>query len=299
MINYGVVVHGGAGTQQDAAEGCRIACEAAYGMLDEGSSSLDAVVEAARILEDDERFNAGTGSVLRIDGKTIEMDAAVMDSEGRIGIVINIRKQKNPVLIARAVMDTPHVALAGRGAEEFASTLGYKKFSRISERSLKRHEAVMELIRKGNAAGVNPRWAGVDNAFIDRFSCDTIGAVALDSKGIFAVATSTGGSSPMLVGRVGDTPMPGCGFYAGPYGAVAATGIGEEIIKQMLSRRVYDMIGRHEGVNKACRDGIALFPAEFSAGVIAISAEGYAVNSNTGMAYSALVSEGDQSVKRS
>jgi L-asparaginase / beta-aspartyl-peptidase len=237
MIDYGIVVHGGAGTRQESAEGCRTACEAAFDMIKKGSGSLDAVVEAARILEDDEQFNAGTGSVLRIDGKTIEMDAAVMDSEGQIGIVINIRKQKNPVLIARAITGTPHIALAGRGAEEFALRLGFEEFSYISEQSLKRHLNIMALIRKGEAGRVNPRWRGVDMALLERFSGDTVGAVALDSKGVFAVATSTGGASPMLVGRVGDASMPGCGFYAGLRGAVAATGVGEEIIKAMLSRR--------------------------------------------------------------
>jgi L-asparaginase / beta-aspartyl-peptidase len=298
MIDFGIVVHGGAGTRKESADGCRTVCEAAFGMLEKGSGSLDAVVEAARILEDDEQFNAGTGSVLRIDGKTIEMDAAVMDSEGQIGIIINVRKQKNPILIACAVIDSPHVALAGRGAEEFALSLGFEEFSYISEQSLKRYARMMKSIEAGKIAESNPLWQKVDWSLIGRFSSDTIGAVALDSRGIFAVATSTGGASPMLVGRVGDTPMPGCGFYAGFCGAVAATGIGEEIIKRMLSRRVYDLFSRGSDLEKACSEAIADIPAKFSAGVIAISKKGYAVSANTEMAYSAIISEDGSRIEK-
>ena len=91
MINYGIVVHGGAGTPEDLCDGCNKACESGFRLLESGRSSLAAVVEAVRVMEDDKRFNAGYGSVLRIDGKTIEMDAALMGSEGSIGIVINVR----------------------------------------------------------------------------------------------------------------------------------------------------------------------------------------------------------------
>ncbi|MDH4231767.1 MAG: isoaspartyl peptidase/L-asparaginase [Nitrospirota bacterium] len=293
MIDFGVVVHGGAGTPEEYADGCRTACEAAFRMLENGTDSLDAAVEAARLLEDDERFNAGSGSALRIDGKTVEMDAAVMDSGGHIGIVINIRNQKNPVLVARAVIDTPHIALAGRGAEEFAARAGFGPYRHVSEQSLKRYEKMMGLVREGKAAQVNPLWKEVDSAFVRRFSCDTVGVVTLDRRGVFAVATSTGGAMPMLVGRVGDTPMPGCGFYAGASGAVAATGIGEEIVRHMLSRTVYDRIHQGMDLQRACEENISLFPRDITAGIIGISRNGYGIFANATMAHFAMVSGSD------
>src|SRR5512139_3008160 len=109
VVRYGVVIHGGAGTPSAYADGCAAACERAFRMLEEGGSALDSVVEAVRTLEDDGRFNAGSGSALRMDGKTVEMDAAVMDSSGRLGMVMAVREVKNPVLLAKAVTDTPHL----------------------------------------------------------------------------------------------------------------------------------------------------------------------------------------------
>jgi len=292
MIDCGVVVHGGTGTSEKLSDGCKTACEAAFCLLERGKSSLDAAVEATRILEDDGRFNAGSGSILRIDGKTIEMDAAVMDSAGHLGIIINIRNMKNPILIARAVTETPHVALAGNGAEEFAVRLGFESFHYISEQSLKRHEKLKELIRENRLGEINPLWKRVDNSFLKRITSDTVGAVALDKKGVFAVATSTGGASPMMVGRVGDSPMIGCGFYAGASGAFATTGIGEEIIKQMLAKTVYDMVNQRIDIKTACEKGIGLFKPEINAGIIAISKKGYAITSNNSIAHYVMVREG-------
>src|SRR5512135_1657580 len=132
MIKYGIVVHGGAGTPEDYADGCRKACDQGFEMLGAGRSSLDAVIEAVRMLEDDGRFNAGSGAALRIDGKTTEMDAALMDSAGSVGIVMNVRHIRNPILLARAVLDTPHLAMAGRGAEMLAREAGLKRSYRVS-----------------------------------------------------------------------------------------------------------------------------------------------------------------------
>ncbi len=227
-------------------------------MLEAGMCALDSAVEAARVLEDDGRFNAGSGSVLRIDGKTIEMDASVMDSNGKIGSVINIRGVKNPVLVARAVLGSPHVAMAGRGAQAFARKLGFRPYYKVSKKAL-------EIFKK---SGKNLQTGGSRKA-------DTIGAVALDKSGVFAVASSTGGASPMLVGRVGDTPMVGCGFYAGPMGAVAVTGLGEESIRKMLAKTVYDMLAGGMEAGAACKKGIGLFPARVKMGVIALTKNGY------------------------
>jgi len=273
MINYGLVVHGGAGSPEDYSDGCKKACEAGFHLLESGQSSLAAVVEAVRVLEDDERFNAGYGSVLRIDGKTIEMDAALMNSAGNIGIVINVRHVKNPILLAQAVLDTPHVALAGRGAEKYAREIGFKPFYRVAAQSVKKFNAMKKAIEDGEF----DLWKS--------HVSDTVGAVALDRNGIFAVATSTGGAAPMMVGRVGDTPMIGCGFFCGEYGAVAVTGRGEEIIRRMCAKAVHDLLTT--GTKGACLKGLELFTSR--TGIIAISRDGHAVASNEGMASWAIV----------
>jgi beta-aspartyl-peptidase (threonine type) len=288
---FGVVVHGGAGMPEDLSDGCKSACLAAFGILERGGRALDAVVEACRVLEDDGRFNAGTGSVLRIDGTTVEMDAAVMDSRGNLGMVMSVRNAKNPVTVARAVSQTPHVALAGGGADAYAEKIGAAPFPGASPEAVRRHERISVLMKEGRLGEVNPLWKEIGPSFIEGLSCDTVGAVAVDRDGVFAVAASTGGAVPMLVGRVGDTPLIGCGFYAGPAGAVAATGIGEEIIRRMLAKEVYDAVAGSGDVNAACDYGISLFRPEIPVGLIGISERGYGVSSNRPMAHYAMVRE--------
>jgi beta-aspartyl-peptidase (threonine type) len=299
MIGYGVAAHGGVGSPESFADGCLAACESAFILLESGKSALDAVVEAVRVLEDDGRFNAGSGSVLRLDGKTIEMDAAVMDSDRNIGIVIAVRDVKNPVLVARSVVDTPHVALAGQGATLFARKRGFPPLGRVSQFALARYENLRRLMRKGGFADKDLRWRGHDlrslwnyeGPYDDIMSCDTVGAVAIDRKGILAVADSTGGASPMLLGRVGDSPMVGSGFYAGPSCATAATGIGEEIIRRMLAKSVYDMVSRGDDMRVACEKGTAMFPREIPVGIVGMSRGGYGISSNRPMATSVLLKE--------
>lgn len=297
MIHYGVIAHGGAGSPSLFSDGCKAACECAFNLLETGKSSLDTVVEAACVLEDDGRFNAGSGSALRLDGKTIEMDASVMDSKGNIGIVISIRNVKNPILVARAVVDTPHVALAGEGATAFARKRGLEPFRKSSNCALERYQRVKQCIKKNKLGKEFPLWKGHDIETLWNFSevsykdvfCDTIGVVAIDKKGVLAVANSTGGFSPMMLGRVGDTPMLGSGFFAGPVCALATTGMGEEIIKRMFAKTVYDMISHGEDIKKACKKGIKMFPNEIRVGIIAISKAGYSIESNIAMAHYALV----------
>ncbi len=259
-IAFGVVVHGGAGTPETLSDGCKEACRVAFDILGAGGQALEAVVEACRIMEDDGRFNAGSGSVLRLDGKTVEMDAGVMDSAGKLGMVMNMRGFRNPVKAARAA-------------------------------AVERHEKICALLKEGRLGELNPLWGDIDSSFFEGLSCDTVGAVAVDQRGVFAAAASTGGATPMLVGRVGDTPMIGCGFYAGPAGAFAATGIGEEIIRRMLAKEVYDRLARGDDLLSACRGGTGLFPENIPVGLIGISPGGYAASANRPMAHHAMVRE--------
>jgi L-asparaginase/beta-aspartyl-peptidase (threonine type) len=274
-----VVVHGGAGAERKHEDGCVRAAQRALDELERGGDALDAAVAAVMVLEDDGRFNAGSGSVLCLDGATIEMDASIMDSRGRLGAVACVRSVKNPVQLARAVADTPHCLLAGEGAQRFARALGYPADDSISERQREAHrKLLLEL------AGSVPAMPGIDNKEFARLwnyktplqlpagaACDTVGAVVRDAGGHFAVAGSTGGSAPSLLGRVGDTPIIGSGFYAGPAGAVAATGIGEHIMRHLLAHTVYRWLEDGMALEQALQRGIDLFEKDIDVGLIAVT----------------------------
>jgi L-asparaginase/beta-aspartyl-peptidase (threonine type) len=255
------------------------AARRAMDQLVQGGEALDAAVAAVVLLEDDGRFNAGSGSVLCLDGATVEMDASIMDTRGRLGAVACVQDVKNPVLLARAVADTPHWLLAGEGAQRMARGIGLAAGPGISERQRANHRKLMAAL-----AGSVPAMPGIDKRLFDRFwnyktplqlpegsACDTVGAVVRDAEGHFAVAGSTGGSAPSLLGRVGDTPIVGSGFYAGPEGAVAATGIGEHIVRHLLARTVYQWIADRVPLAQALRRGVGLFAPEVSIGLIAVS----------------------------
>ena len=289
-----VVVHGGAGASSEHEDGCVLAARRALAQLEAKGDALDAAIEAVTTLEDDGRFNAGNGAALGLDGATIEMDASIMDTRGRLGAVACVRDVKNPVRLARAIADTPHVMLAGEGAQRFARSIGMPGSAPVSERQRAEHRQLMQEL-----AGSVPLMAGIDNRLFDRFwnyktplqlpkstACDTVGAVVRGPDGHFAVACSTGGSAPALLGRVGDSPIIGSGFYAGPHGAVAASGIGEHIVRHLLARTVYGWIEDGMALEQALKRGIDLFDKEVSVGLIAVTrTEAYA-HSNQGMPYS-------------
>ncbi len=288
-----ILVHGGAGAPAAWSDGCRAVVEAVHIDLAAGGEALDAAVKAVRMMEDDGRYNAGSGSVFRMDGETVEMDAAVMDSRGRMGCVAALREVKNPVRVAREVAETPHVLLAGPGAREFALRRGLGEVHVPSAHARERAARARAILVRGERTEWRPAWRSVDLRALWNFpkpydevvgGCDTVGAVVQDREGRFAVATSTGGATPMLCGRVGDSPLPGCGFWAGPAGAVTATGIGEEIIRALLARTVYDFLALGRTPLEAVRAGAALLPAEVSIGIIAIADGGLAWCANRDMA---------------
>ena len=246
-------------------------------MLESGSSALDAVVEAIVVLEDDPRLNAGTGSRMRLDGRT-QMDAALMDSRMEIGGVAVIEAVKNPIRVARDVMGTPHVLLAGKDATDFARTQGHPRYDPSTPESFQRLEESRERIREGRLPAYARRWR--------RFGGhDTVGAVARDRLGRFAAGSSTGGTAFMMPGRIGDSPLVGSGLYAGPAGAVTATGIGEEIIRRVLSKFVYDKIADGLTPQAAANRGLALFPKSVPIGLLAVGPGGWGVASNRPMAF--------------
>ncbi len=225
------------------------------------SNPLDSVVRAVVLMEDDPLFNAGTGSNIRLDG-SVQMDAAVM-IPGNFGAVMGIEFVKNPVLVARQVMEkSPHMILAGDGAVEFARKMGHTYYDPKTERAMEKREKMLRALREGRVPEYYHPEALVE------FLGDTVGAVAR-VNGEFAAAVSTGGTSLTLRGRVGDSPIPGAGIYCGDKGAVVATGIGEEIIRRSAAFRIYESIGE-ESLEEACRKIIDEF-GDIPVGIIAIS----------------------------
>jgi L-asparaginase/beta-aspartyl-peptidase (threonine type) len=288
---YAIVVHGGVGSPRDYDDGCERAAERAVEELAISADALEAAIAAVTEMEDDGRFNAGSGSVLCLDGATVEMDASIMDTRGRLGAVACVQGIKNPVLLARAVADTPHWCLAGDGANRFAAAIGHPRHTDITEHQREAHKKLLKEL-----AGTVPAMPGVDNKAFLRFwnyhdpvelppnaACDTVGAVVRGPDGHFGVACSTGGSAPSLLGRVGDTPIIGAGFYCGPHGAVAATGIGEHIVRHLLASRVYGWIEDGMPLEQALKRGIDLFDPAISVGLIAVTRTEAAFHANRDM----------------
>ena len=296
---YAIVVHGGAGSPRAYDDGCERAARRGAEELAISADALEAAIAAVASMEDDGRFNAGSGAVLCLDGATVEMDASIMDTRGRLGAVACVQGVKNPVLLARAVAETPHWLLAGDGANRFAAAIGHPTHNEISEHQRAAHAKVVKEL-----AGSVPAMPGIPSeakAFL-RFwnyqtpldlpahaACDTVGAVVRGPDGHFAVALSTGGSAPSLLGRVGDTPIIGSGFYAGPKGAVAATGIGEQIVRHLLARTVYGWIEDGMPLEQALKRGVDLFDIKVPVGLIAVTDREAASHSNQDMPHARIV----------
>jgi beta-aspartyl-peptidase (threonine type) len=244
---FGLVIHGGAGTierskmtpkrEHEYRAGIERALAAGYDILKRGGSSLDATEAAVRVLEDDPHFNAGRGAVFTNVG-TNELDAAVMDGKTlKAGAVACLKHIKNPVSLARLVMEkSGHVMMDGEGAETFAKENGIEfvdqKYFYTEER--------WQALQKVKAAEEN-RSGAAKKAFIisDQDRHGTVGAVALDQDGNLAVATSTGGTTNKRAGRVGDSPVIGAGTYANNATcAVSATGDGEYFIRATVGHDV-------------------------------------------------------------
>ncbi|MBC8160855.1 MAG: isoaspartyl peptidase/L-asparaginase [Roseiflexaceae bacterium] len=238
-MTIALIVHGGAWAIPDdeVAEhtaGCAAALEAGWRVLAAGGSALDAAETAVRVLEDAPIFDAGIGSVLNRDG-FIEMDAAIMDGNSlRSGAVAAVQRVKNPITLARRVLESDVVLLVGHGAERVAASAGVN-FCDPAALIVPREQQRFEYLRQ--KAQVHAQ-----DAFMQHPG-DTVGAVALDAIGNLAAATSTGGTAYKLPGRVGDSPLIGAGLYAdNTTGGCSSTGWGESIIKVLLAKTATDAI---------------------------------------------------------
>lgn len=223
-----LLVHGGAGTKKPTRKALRKLSEslsAGYEILLQGGSSLNAVIESIKVLEDSGIFNAGLGANYQLDGIR-RLDASLMDGkELRAGSVIGLEGIRNPVMAARSVMDLPHVMLTNVSAKRIAASEGIAALPATEKKALDRLSKVAQKEK------------GFMQLYKRYFS--TVGAVALDGHGDLAAGASTGGISAMLPGRVGDTPIIGAGVYAeNPLGAISCTGIGEYIIRLCLAKEI-------------------------------------------------------------
>lgn len=249
---WSVIVHGGARTISPSAwernrAGCLAAVDAAAQMLRDGGTALDAAEIAVRLLEDDATYNAGTGSVPNADGD-LELDAAIMDGTTLdVGAVAALRDFRNPVSVARKLLQASTVLLVGNGAHAFALAQGFSP-------------GMIEAARDTeDMAGQH----------------DTVGCVTLDVHGHIAVATSTGGVPGQRPGRVGDAPIPGSGYYADDNaGGVAISGDGESILRSVLASRVIERLrqGSAPQATEAALTALARVGGE--AGIIAIGTDG-------------------------
>jgi beta-aspartyl-peptidase (threonine type) len=273
---HALAIHGGAGTLAPAdltpenerayRAGLERALRAGFALLDAGGTALDAAVTAVQVLEDEPLFNAGRGAVLAANGLH-ELDASVMDGRDlRAGAVTGVRHVRSPIELARLVMErSPHVMLAGTGAEEFALEQGLQPVPN-SHFATERRRLELERMLQGQAEAGRESLMG------------TVGAVALDAAGNLAAATSTGGMTGKKWGRVGDSPIIGAGTYAAnDCCAVSATGHGEFFIRAAVAHEIASLM-RYRGLDvAAAADEVVmrqLVRLGGSGGVIAVGRDG-------------------------
>jgi beta-aspartyl-peptidase (threonine type) len=220
-----------------------------------GGSALEAVEAALCAMEDDPTFDAGHGSFFNVIGE-VEMDAIIMDGRDlNFGAVAAVQRVRHPITLARLVMaESEHTMIAGAGAETFAREHGVPVcpiMELLTGRELERWKAA-------HADGHPQDWTPF-GAAPSSLPSDTVGAVALDADGNLAAATSTGGTFNKLPGRVGDSPLVGCGAYAdNQTGAVSASGLGEALMKVVISKTVCDFIARGMTAQEAADAAIAV-----------------------------------------
>ncbi len=222
-------------------------CELGYEILKNNGSALDAVERAVVELEDSPWFNAGTGATLSIEGE-VELDAAIMSDDLRAGAVACIKEVKNPILVARKVMEeTDHIILSGEGAVRFARLMGFPKYNLVTQRRKRMLEKGIKKLKEDKPLEYLPglkklmdKYSESEGFHLPTEKYGTVGACAIDKEGKLAAATSTGGMFMHLPGRIGDTPIIGAGNYACDSGAISCTGHGECIIKLCLAKTVCD-----------------------------------------------------------
>ena len=295
-----LVIHGGAGTmsradldadtERDIRAALDRALDAGNAILRAGGDALDAVSAAVVVLEDDPHFNAGKGAVFNADGVN-ELDASIMDgATSRAGAVAGVHRVKNPIRLARAVMEkSKHVMLIGDGAEKFAESVDIE----LVDPSYFRTEHRWDALQKAKAEEKAAEAAGAAVVLPSSAYFGTVGAVALDAKGHIAAATSTGGMTNKKWGRVGDAPIIGAGTFAGDACGVSATGWGEYFIRLSVAHDICARVAYRGDSLQAAADEVVMkrVPAlGGDGGIIALDAKGnIAMPFNTGGMYRAWI----------
>ncbi|HXH53769.1 MAG TPA: isoaspartyl peptidase/L-asparaginase [Sphingomicrobium sp.] len=279
--DWKLVIHGGAGViersrmtpEKDAAIRAALnrALESGSRILNSGGSSLDAVEAAVKVLEDDPNFNAGRGSVFTFD-ETNELDASIMDGRNRAaGAVTGVTATKNPISLARAVMEkSPHVFLSAEGADQFSREQGLEQVRPDYFATPDRRRQLQEFKSKAVSA------------LEIEYKYGTVGAVALDSRGHVAAATSTGGMTGKRWDRIGDSPVIGAGTYADDRAcAVSATGHGEYFIRVGVAHEICARIRMGGATGQAAADAVMAEVKELGGdgGVIVVTPKGEMVYS--------------------
>jgi beta-aspartyl-peptidase (threonine type) len=281
-----LAVHGGAGAiakenmTADKERAVRAdltrALRAGSAVLQEGGSSLEAVTRAVVILEDSPHFNAGKGAVFNHDGVN-ELDASIMEGHTRrAGAVASVHRIKNPILLARAVMEkSPHVMMVGQGAEQFAQRQGFELIDPAYFRTDERWKELQDKLKQEREAASTSAKPGRGQG---KDYTGTVGAVARDRAGHLAAATSTGGMTNKRYGRVGDSPVIGAGTYATDVCAVSATGWGEYYIRAAAAHEICARVAyKGESIEQAAHAVVMeQIPAlGGDGGVIALDAQGH------------------------
>jgi len=252
-----ILTHGGAGSSSKDFDGPKSAALLGLDLLKTSNDSLEAVVSAVKFLENDPRFNAGLGSQLRADGKTIQLDASCMNSQELFGAVACVEGYQNPIEIANKIArHSPHLLLIGDGIPNF----------------IKAHNMDLKPLPTLKTQPTS------------KSSCDTVGAVAFDGE-TFSAGLSSGGLKGASIGRVGDVPLLGCGLFCGSMGAVACTGDGEDIALKVLAKTVYGWLENKMPPSEAATKALSLFAQSVDVGLIILTKNDFAAISRNDMAW--------------
>lgn len=296
-MNALLIVHGGAwDIPPDLIEahksGCAAALMAGWDVLSAGGPALDAIEAAVRVMEDDPALNAGTGAVLNLEGE-VQLDAGIMEGASlQAGAVAAVRTVKNPITLARRVLESEYVFIVGEGAVSFARAAGIEECSNedlVEERELR----LWKARRASMASGAS----GASGAL----GADTVGAVAIDRRGHIAAGNSTGGRPLKPPGRVGDSPLIGCGLYADDtLGGAACTGQGEGIIRVALAHSAVQLLQQGKHVQETAELAVQLLRQKVRGrgGVIMVDRNGNVGHAfNTGaMGYAYMSEEQDEPI---
>jgi L-asparaginase / beta-aspartyl-peptidase len=273
-VSYQIIVHGGAyDSDSDVALRKRICGDIVAALendLSRGAAALDICERVINMLEDDPLFDAGTGSYIQTDGE-IRMDASLMTSDMRLGCVLQISNVRNPISVARKILENPlHCTLSGAGANQFAAEMGFARHDPKTPETREIHDRIIhslagDLSYANIAAKYGPRAP----------SLGTVGCVVRDRHGMIAAGTSTGGREVCYQGRVGDSGQPGNGTYADRHAGISCTGIGEKIMRVGMARIIALYVELGDSLDSACEKAMAkLVEIGGRGGVIAISHKG-------------------------